>query len=245
MGDVRWAMTGSGSSWKLSGGRWWFSSVTNVSKKRHVRRATSRRARASVSEIGDVPAPCKGRLAHRATAGDAAQRIRKGVAIGHDPGSIRATMTAAPAVRTTPPAIHRYHSRTADRTWTFDCAAVTHSSSRRRLTRDGPACERWRRSSATPDARASVISSAICSNARASIGADRMPVSSLGDAERVAARCRRAPGGTAGSRRWRRQRRSRSTAAVSGSIQPTSKREERGRRRQRCAAGCRASSSGR
>jgi hypothetical protein len=40
VGDVRWATTGFGASWKLSGGSMWSSGVTNVSKKRQVRRAT-------------------------------------------------------------------------------------------------------------------------------------------------------------------------------------------------------------
>ena len=38
VGEVRWATTGVGSSWKLSGGRPWSSGPTNVSKNRHVRR---------------------------------------------------------------------------------------------------------------------------------------------------------------------------------------------------------------
>ena len=42
VGDVRWATTGSGSSWKLSGGRAWSSGPTKVSKNRQVRRATQR-----------------------------------------------------------------------------------------------------------------------------------------------------------------------------------------------------------
>ena len=85
VGDVRWATTGAGSSWKLSGGSSCSCAVTNVSKKCHARRAVSRRARASASEIGEVPAPRTGRLAHRATAGESIHRIRNGAAIGHDP----------------------------------------------------------------------------------------------------------------------------------------------------------------
>ena len=42
VGDVRWATTGFGSSWKLSGGSMLSAAVTNVSKKRQVRRAISR-----------------------------------------------------------------------------------------------------------------------------------------------------------------------------------------------------------
>ena len=49
MGEVRCARTGLRSSWKLSGGSMWSAAVTKVSKKRHVRRATSRRHRASAA----------------------------------------------------------------------------------------------------------------------------------------------------------------------------------------------------
>src|SRR5258706_12829994 len=42
VGEVRWATTGRGSSWKLSGGSQLSSAVTNVSKKRQLRRAAVR-----------------------------------------------------------------------------------------------------------------------------------------------------------------------------------------------------------
>ena len=45
VGEVRWARTGAGSSWKLSGGSMLSLGVTKVSKKRQVRRAISRSAR--------------------------------------------------------------------------------------------------------------------------------------------------------------------------------------------------------
>ena len=55
----------SGSSWKLSGGSMWSSAVTKVSKKRQVRRATPRSARASAAPIGVRP-PMRRRAARPA-----------------------------------------------------------------------------------------------------------------------------------------------------------------------------------
>ena len=52
VGEVRCAIAGFGSSWKLSGGSMWSSAVTNVSKKRQVRRAISRSACVSAAETG-------------------------------------------------------------------------------------------------------------------------------------------------------------------------------------------------
>src|SRR5207245_1026678 len=78
VGEVRCATTGFGSSWKLSGGRACSSGPTNVAKNRHVRRAINRRARASPDDSGVVLAVSRGRLIHRATAGDAAHSSSKG-----------------------------------------------------------------------------------------------------------------------------------------------------------------------
>ena len=95
MGEVRWAKTGFGSSWKLSGGSMWSSAVTNVSKKRQVRRALRRSARASASEIGLAPASGGGRLAQRAIAGDNIHRIMNGTA--SRPARLCAQATTIPA----------------------------------------------------------------------------------------------------------------------------------------------------
>ena len=63
VGDVRWATTGCGSSWKLSGGRAWSSGPTNRSKNRHVRRAMRRSAMASAADSWR-PADSGARHAH-------------------------------------------------------------------------------------------------------------------------------------------------------------------------------------
>src|SRR3989442_6559153 len=103
VGDVRCATTGLGVSWKLSGGNAWSSGPTNVSKNRHVRRATKRRAHASAAESGWVGAVLRGTLIHRATAGDTAHSIRKGSAAGQAPGRPHPTAPAAAAASPTPP----------------------------------------------------------------------------------------------------------------------------------------------
>ena len=58
------------------------SAVTNVSKKRQVRRATSRSARVSSGRIARWPATGGGKLAHRAANGDSAHKAANGAAIG-------------------------------------------------------------------------------------------------------------------------------------------------------------------
>src|ERR1700685_2807762 len=85
VGDVRWAITGAGLSWKLSGGRQLSAAVTKVSKYRHVRRAVRRSARASASESPARVSGAGGRLIHRATAGETNQSAMKGAATGHAP----------------------------------------------------------------------------------------------------------------------------------------------------------------
>ena len=83
VGDVRRASTGSGSSWKLSGGRPPSSGFTNVSKKRHVRRATSRAVRICSGERTRLLGTCGGKLMRQANTGDSTQRRTKGAATGH------------------------------------------------------------------------------------------------------------------------------------------------------------------
>src|SRR5688572_19581857 len=107
VGDVRCAITGCGSSWKLSGGSAWSSALTNVAKNRHVRRPIRRSVRASADESGAGPAVVVGMLIHRATAGDAIQSSSTGSATGHDAAFDHATTAAAAPARTTPPAIRR------------------------------------------------------------------------------------------------------------------------------------------
>src|SRR2546427_3970795 len=105
VGDVRCATTGLGVSWKLSGGNEWSSGPTNVAKNRHVRRATSRRARASAAESGWAGAVLRGTLIQRATAGDTIHSIKNGAAAGQASGCPHATATAAATASATPPPI--------------------------------------------------------------------------------------------------------------------------------------------
>src|SRR5271169_6831810 len=107
VGDVRCATTGSGISWKLSGGNILSADVTNVSKKRQVRLAMRRRARASVSASGRR-APIRGdRLAQKATAGEANQATANADATGHVPNPINHARAIATAPMTTAPDIWR------------------------------------------------------------------------------------------------------------------------------------------
>ena len=57
--------------------------MTKVSKNRQVRRAVSRRARASASDTDSRPATGGDRLAQRAIAGEAIQSAANGSASGH------------------------------------------------------------------------------------------------------------------------------------------------------------------
>jgi len=98
---------GFGSSWKLSGGSAWSSALTNVEKKRQVRRAISLSARASAADGAFVRTASHGRLLQRATAGDAAQSSRNGNAIGHAAGRTHTQSTAATQARLMPPPIRR------------------------------------------------------------------------------------------------------------------------------------------
>ena len=106
VGEVRWATTGSGTSWKLSGGSMWSAGVTKVSKKRHVCLAIRRRVWASASASGRRAMTRRDWLAQRATAGEANQTTAKATASGQVPRpqteatAIAATpMTITPAIR--------------------------------------------------------------------------------------------------------------------------------------------------
>src|ERR1043166_9314271 len=107
VGEVRWATTGFGVSWKWPGGRAWSSAPTNVSKNRHVRRAINRSARVSSDVAGAVLEASRGMLIHCATAGDAAQIANRARAAGHASGRTHTTAAHAAVARTTPPAIRR------------------------------------------------------------------------------------------------------------------------------------------
>ena len=107
VGDVRCATTEVGSSWKLSGGSAWSAGPTNVAKNRHVRRAISRRARASPGDSALARSGRRGKLIQRAARGDAAQSSRNGSAMGQASGRLHATAAAAAAASATPPLIRR------------------------------------------------------------------------------------------------------------------------------------------
>src|SRR4029077_19092418 len=95
VGEVRWATTGRGSSWKLSGGSQLSSAVTNVSKKRQLRRAAVRmicRSSAVSFSGGRVRI---GRLIKRATAGERAQRTANAAATARVSPELDAAITTA------------------------------------------------------------------------------------------------------------------------------------------------------
>ncbi len=107
VGDVRCAVVGCGVSWKLSGGSECDSGPMNVVKYLHVRRAMSRSVCASPADNSAYPLMRPGRLIQRATAGDAAQMIANGSAIGRAMGCRHATSAAAATASTTAPPSRR------------------------------------------------------------------------------------------------------------------------------------------
>src|SRR3546814_10598693 len=107
VGDVRCATTGFGSSWKLSGGSALSDGVTNVSKKRHVRRAMRRNSRASESDTEDRLVTVDDRLVHRASAGAISHSSKKGKTSGQDDGASARAPAAMNDPSAVPPAIFR------------------------------------------------------------------------------------------------------------------------------------------
>src|ERR1019366_7471294 len=83
VGDVRWAATDSGASWKLSGGSMLSAGVMKASKNRHVLRAIRRKLCASASASGRRPKTRGDRLAQSATVGEANQAAANTAAKGH------------------------------------------------------------------------------------------------------------------------------------------------------------------
>ncbi len=76
-------------------------------QKRQLRRATSRKARASASETDRRPATSGDKLAHRAMAGDPIQAITNGAATGQTSFPAHQTTIAATMPMATPPLICR------------------------------------------------------------------------------------------------------------------------------------------
>ena len=108
VGEVRWATTGVGSSWKLSGGSALSSGPTNVSKNSHVRRAVRRSVSTSAAESCSAADSGGGRLTQRATSGDE-QPERRRTARRARPrlGFTARTRAAVATAIATPPAIWR------------------------------------------------------------------------------------------------------------------------------------------
>src|SRR5215213_18149 len=127
VGDVRCATTGAGSSWKLSGGSQLSSAPTNVSKKRHVRRAITR-ANAVSSSLNRFRSAGRGLLAQYATSGERSQTTE----------SVPITGSAAGLKLKVKPIAIRVSIKVGNRNQTNDCtsfrtdfsasAADTHSS---------------------------------------------------------------------------------------------------------------------
>jgi len=120
-------MTPSGSSWKLSGASQWSSTVTNVSKKRHVLRAIRRIVATSVA-VSTCGSCGVGTLTRHAMYGERIHATRSGAAEMSDTGSTIAagnamtSTTASPIhIRCRKPADVEPRRRSAS-------AAVSHSS---------------------------------------------------------------------------------------------------------------------
>ena len=127
VGEVRCAIRGSGSSWKLSGGRCSWSAVTNVSKKPQVRRATNRSsARSPLSASSSTGS--RRALTRWATKGAAAHASTAGSATSSCPHPLIAATSNAAAGATSPPAICWANRRKVPVACLADAAAVVHSS---------------------------------------------------------------------------------------------------------------------
>ena len=106
VGDVRWAITGAGSSWKLSGGRSCSCVVTWTSKYRHVRRATRRSASMS-SRVAPISAELYGTQIFVATNGAATQNAATTPATSAAPPPPAMPAATTSAADTKPPHIRR------------------------------------------------------------------------------------------------------------------------------------------
>ena len=135
VGDVRHATTDPGFSWKLSGASAWPSATTNVSKNRHVLRATRRNARCpAASRPGSGAVVRPGCETHHATVGPASHTAAIRTATSRFSGrlsdvtriSTAETIAAGPIVRQN--AVRVLPARFSA------SAAVSHSSSLRRVT---------------------------------------------------------------------------------------------------------------
>src|SRR5687768_1741851 len=131
VGEVRCAITGLGSSWKLSGGSQLSSAPTKVSKNLHVRLAINRAKRRS-SPVNSLRAGGVWRLTQLATKGETAQPIRYGAATDIAEGRNKRTSAAQTKVSSSAGSMNQ---RNDDRSWRAvrsAWAAVTHSNNFRR-----------------------------------------------------------------------------------------------------------------
>src|SRR5438067_13446404 len=143
VGDVRCAMSGCGSSSKLSGGSQLSSCPAKVSKKRHVRRAASLAARASFA-VNVSTSITLWRLTQCAIVGDKIHASRKGAATGKADGLSQIIATRVRnAINSAGHIKRRYALRSCLLVFSA-CAAVTHSSRRSEERRVGKECRaRW------------------------------------------------------------------------------------------------------
>lgn len=144
VGEVRCATTGSGSSWKLSGGRCRSAAVTNVSKKSQVRRPIRRNSPRSCTgacaiEEGAMRltrSATSGARHHSTTSGSATSRAHGRPAPTGDISAAISAATSRIAGATSPPRMSR-HARRAPvrpRVRPATAAAVVHCSRLRRDT---------------------------------------------------------------------------------------------------------------
>ena len=130
VGDVRWATTGSGSSWKLSGGSPWSSGRRTSRRTARCGGDEAQRRRRRRPRAARRPSSGGGRLIHRATSGASSHSAdeRSG-----DPRRVglRATTTSdrrdGREHRRRPPSAGRSRARSRSRL-ALACAAVGHSS---------------------------------------------------------------------------------------------------------------------
>ena len=108
VGEVRWAMSGAGSSCRLSGGSQWSAAPTWVSKNAQVRRASARKKSRCLA-CGTKRPALRGWLIHQAMRGEASHRISSGAARTSASGRRSASAAPSSSASTGPMAIS-FHS---------------------------------------------------------------------------------------------------------------------------------------
>ena len=132
VGDVRCASAGSGTSCRLSGGRWLSSAPTQRSKKRQLSRARPCRNTRSLSRSSSSGLLPRVRAAHQLVRGEPAQSVNRSTpSTGCSPHN---EAIARPAHSSDTGACCRRNEGRSWRAAACACAAVVHSSRLRRLT---------------------------------------------------------------------------------------------------------------